>query len=373
MVRVFKNLMILPLLMGLCITTVAAAEIEKLAETPRKGQFCNQQEDWCVEIDKSGPQASSRTLRASYGIWDLPYIPSSTSLSIWPSLIRLTEDRALVGILETRAQPFSGGGFEAKDLILFDVTLGDFNKSNSVLRIPFKAEISIRACFGEDDFAKRQGACLDEYTFNSVLAPVDGKEDLPDLVLKTQAWRNPAGASRFADSSEAPPLTQDQLGPKQDSSCSYERVFLWSSETSLYNPTSPLPDCREFTEANPSFTRTASACPDETFEKFVTRFSHDIAVQEKSTAQKVIFEGVDMDAQPEPKKTSEEVPLSMVEWPVMPDMATLKRQNLVSEFEVLANGNKQVVLRGTDGGAYMEFEFSQQPCWTLIRVSDQSM
>ncbi|NTG51690.1 hypothetical protein G6M04_30290 [Agrobacterium rhizogenes] len=123
----------------------------------------------------------------------------------------------------------------------------------------------------------------------------------------------------------------------------------------------------------PAFALTTAACPNESFEKFVTRFSHEIAVQEKSTARTVIFEELDTDAQPEPKKTSKKVPLSMVEWPVMPDMTFLKDRNLQSEFKNLANGNKQVVLRGTDDGAYMEFEFRQQPCWTLIRVSDQSM
>ncbi len=57
----------------------------------------------------------------------------------------------------------------------------------------------------------------------------------------------------------------------------------------------------------------------------------------------------------------------------MPDMATLERQKLQAEYKDAANGNKIVVIKGTDGGEYMEYEFAKQPCWTLVRVSDQSM
>ncbi len=54
-------------------------------------------------------------------------------------------------------------------------------------------------------------------------------------------------------------------------------------------------------------------------------------------------------------------------------MATLERQKLQAEYKDAANGNKIVVIKGTDGGEYMEYEFAKQPCWTLVRVSDQSM
>ncbi len=122
-----------------------------------------------------------------------------------------------------------------------------------------------------------------------------------------------------------------------------------------------------------AFALTTLNCKVEGIENFVTRFSHNIAIQEAQTAKTVVFEGLDMEADPEPKKTSKEVPLADVEWPVMPDMATLERQKLQAEYKDGANGNKIVVIKGTDGGEYMEYEFAKQPCWTLVRVSDQSM
>ena len=122
-----------------------------------------------------------------------------------------------------------------------------------------------------------------------------------------------------------------------------------------------------------AFALTTPNCKVEEIEHFVKRFSHEIAIQEASTAQTVIFESLDMEADPEPEKVSTEVPLADVEWPVMPDVATLAGRKTQAEYKDGENGNKIVVIKGTDNGEYMEFEFAKQPCWTLVRVSDESM
>jgi len=122
-----------------------------------------------------------------------------------------------------------------------------------------------------------------------------------------------------------------------------------------------------------AFALTTPNCKVEDIEHFVKRFSHNISIQEASTAQTVIFESLDMEADPEPKKVSTDVPLAEVEWPVMPDVEMLAGRKMQAEYKDGENGSKIVVIKGTDNGEYMEFEFAKRPCWTLVRVSDESM
>ena len=128
----------LALLMCAALPAIAAAaqpDVEALKLNPQNKLYCNEQADWCVGIkldggfEDNGPFASSRTLRADYRIWDLPDIPNFSHFTVWPHLIRLSEERALVGVIGP-AEPdykqeiqFSGGSFSRKDLYLFMVDL----------------------------------------------------------------------------------------------------------------------------------------------------------------------------------------------------------------------------------------------------------
>lgn len=241
---------LLPLVLALTGVAAQAAEIEPLTLDPTNNLMCNEAQDWCVSVDaQDGPQAESRTLQASYFLWDQPDVPDFSQMTAWPQIIRLSEDRALVGVLAPRRDDFSGGSFEAQDLYLFDVTLGENSSSNSALLLPYASDISIRACFTPEDETKRLGHCLDEYSYRAELKPTADGADLPDLVLTTQATRSPAGASRTADSSALPALTEDQFQPQTDATCSFTRTFHWEADEGLYQPDAPLPNCHEFTEA----------------------------------------------------------------------------------------------------------------------------
>ena len=94
----------------LCAVLPAAAsavqpDVEPLTLNPQNQLYCNEQADWCVGIkvdggfEDNGPFATSRTLRADYRFWDLPDIPNFTRFTVWPHLIRLSEERALVGVI----------------------------------------------------------------------------------------------------------------------------------------------------------------------------------------------------------------------------------------------------------------------------------
>ncbi len=242
---------------------MAAPDTEPLKLNADNKLYCNAQTDWCVGIKtdgafgENGPFATSRTLRADYRFWDSPEIPDFKDFTVWPELIRLSEERALVGVIGPAepdfeaSTPFSGGGFSRRDLYLYDVNLGEQTGASLVLVMPYTAEASIRACFNEADPQKRAGQCSDIYAFKATLKTVPGKE-LPDLQVKTQATRSPAGASRFEDSSTRPPLTQTQLAPQTDSQCSYTVTYAWQPGTSSYEPSKPLPDCAEFLSADPT-------------------------------------------------------------------------------------------------------------------------
>ncbi|WP_313696955.1 hypothetical protein [Achromobacter sp.] len=242
---------------------LAAPDTEPLKLNADNKLYCNAQTDWCVGIKtdgafgENGPFATSRTLRADYRFWDSPEVPDFKDFKVWPEMIRLSEERALVGVIGPAepdfkaSTPFSGGGFERRDLYLYDVNLGEQTGASLVLVMPYTADASIRACFNEADQEKRAGQCSDVYRFTASLKALPGKE-LPDLQVKTQATRSPEGASRLADSSARPALTKAQLTPQADKQCSYTVTYTWKASDASYQPATPLPDCAEFLSADPA-------------------------------------------------------------------------------------------------------------------------
>lgn len=263
-----KNVFALLVAVALPMAAHAQPDLEPLKLNPDNKLFCNAQTDWCVGIktdgsfETNGPFATSRTLRADRSFWDLPDIPDFSKFTVWPQLIRMSEDRALVGVVgpaEPDYKPetqFSGGSFSRKDLYLFEVGLGEQTASNLVFVMPMSTEATIRSCFNEADQKKRDGHCIDAYRFKADLKALAGTKtptgvEYPDLQVTTQATRAPANASRYADSSAQPAPTKAQAAPAADKQCSYKVTYKWKSDGSVYAPASPLPDCAEFLQASP--------------------------------------------------------------------------------------------------------------------------
>lgn len=253
---------------ALPMAALAQPDVEPLKLNADNKMYCNAQTDWCVGIntegtmETNGPFASSRTLRSDRNIWDLPDIPNFKGFTVWPELIRLSEDRAIVGVigpaqpdynLET---PLTGGTFTRQDLYLFEVTLGEPSSSNLVFIMPSSASTSIRACFNQADEKKRGGQCMDTYRFKADVKALPGKKqasgsEYPNLQVTTQATRAPAGASRYADAKAQPAPTPAQAGPVADSQCSYTATYQWNPDGAVYEPTQPVPDCSEFLDPQP--------------------------------------------------------------------------------------------------------------------------
>lgn len=263
-----NNVFALLISAALPMAALAQPNVEALKLNADNKLYCNAQTDWCVgintegTIETNGPFATSRTLRSDRNIWDLPEIPNFKGFTVWPELIRMSEDRAIVGVigpaqpdfnLET---PLSGGSFTRQDLYLFDVTLGDPSSSNLVFIVPSSATASIRACFNQADEKKRGGLCMDTYRYKADVKVLPGKKtatgvEYPNLQVSTQATRAPAGVSRFADSTTRPALTAAQREPVADSQCSYTATYQWNEDGGVYEPTQPVPACSEFLDAVP--------------------------------------------------------------------------------------------------------------------------
>ncbi len=114
-------------------------------------------------------------------------------------------------------------------------------------------------------------------------------------------------------------------------------------------------------------------CPHPVFDEFLKHFGNEIALQETSTADPLLDSHIDAEAEPEPRKVEEKVPLAKVEWPVMPDPATLQRQGRQMQVTRLPDGQVQVQMRTPDTSDQQTYTFAQKPCWQLVKREDESI
>jgi len=117
----------------------------------------------------------------------------------------------------------------------------------------------------------------------------------------------------------------------------------------------------------------AGNCPHPVFDEFLKHFGNEIALQETSTADPLLDSHIDAEAEPEPRAVEEKVPLAKVEWPVMPDPATLQRQGRQMQVTRLPDGQVQVQMRTPDTSDQQTYTFAQKPCWQLVKREDESI
>ncbi|KPL48017.1 hypothetical protein XAXN_16205 [Xanthomonas axonopodis] len=81
---------------------------------------------------------------------------------------------------------------------------------------------------------------------------------------------------------------------------------------------------------------------------------------------------IDPDAQPEPAPVTRQVALADVKWPVIPNLDVARsagREVMESEDA----GGRQVLVRTPDSSDQQVYHFARRPCWTLVKVDDQSL
>ena len=165
----------------------------------------------------------------------------------WSRLVRLAGGGFLAGVQVDTSSMYSGGGGQATELRLYRLDAKGDAGAAPVLALPIGAELSIRACFSEEDMKQRAGACHDEYGFDAVLTAAGEASDMPVLDYVATATAYPRGVSRSEDSLEKPPLKPADLVAARDPKCSFSRRFTFDAAAGEYRPDRKLPDCSDYT------------------------------------------------------------------------------------------------------------------------------
>lgn len=221
----------------------AGNRMEALSQASER--WCTGDGVWCAAKDGAGVIVTRSGEQV--GAIAVGEPGENNSWDAWPVIVRLGRDdaAALIGVVFTTHQMYSGGGGEANQLILYSVANGIVNE---VTRMPLSAALSTRACFTPEDEQQRAGACSDQYKFVSRISLDEAlTQGAPHIMLETAAGTYPGHVSRNADSLEAPALTQADLVWAQDAMCSYRRTYARGAD-GLYTPDQPLPPCADYLE-----------------------------------------------------------------------------------------------------------------------------
>lgn len=204
------------------------------ALTQNGARWCTEDGVWCVE-------GAAVTATFASGA---PAVTLPVEGEVWPVIVRSGES-ALVGLVATDEQMYSGGGGRAQHLTLYEIAGG---AAREVLRAPLSGSADIRACFDEADERQRAGACRDEYQFISrFFIDETVASGAPVLILETEAGSYPGRVTRNADSLEQAPLTEADLVWARDETCTFRRTYTRGA-AGLYAPNEPLPGCSDYLE-----------------------------------------------------------------------------------------------------------------------------
>jgi hypothetical protein len=260
----------------------AGNRLEALIEQPAaqagaeqaSARFCTADRQWCVRTAREGDEQASQLEiehhlpgTAEPHTWFIPLDTAGADAAgtdtPWPFIVRLAPgadagqrptdpqqaalENVLVGVQRSVTTMYSDGDAGASTLVLSRIRHMDdgIQIDPDVLTLPADGHAMIRACFGEQDTARRAGACHDQYSFAGVLRLDPAGQGMPVLRYTTTATRFPAGASRLQDSQARAPLRKQDLRTQTDRTCSYQRVLRFDG--GRYQPDTPLPECSEFT------------------------------------------------------------------------------------------------------------------------------
>ncbi len=218
-----------------------------------EARLCVADGSWCARIAKeegaptilelaSGSRAVSTELAPASPRGDA----DAANLALWPRRIVLGDGTSLVGVIDQQSTAYSGGGAWASQLTLYRVPAD--GAVRAVLTVPWEGGAMIRACFSEEDYRQRAGACHDEYSFSASLSLAPGSGAGPAVLrYRTRATSYPGAVSRSADSLAGKRLRQRDLKRVVDPDCSVTRLLRIDPASGDYVPDSPLPDCGDYT------------------------------------------------------------------------------------------------------------------------------
>ena len=134
----------------------------------------------------------------------------------------------------------------------------------------------------------------------------------------------------------------------------------------------PADQPAQATATTPAAQTPETTCPDADFAAFLKRFEGSVAVQRTSTADPLTMESIDGDAEPEPAQVTKQVPLAEVEFPVLFGPDKRAAEGLQETVTELGPSQREVRHAVPDSGVQVRFTFSADPCWRLVKVSDDT-
>ena len=124
----------------------------------------------------------------------------------------------------------------------------------------------------------------------------------------------------------------------------------------------------------PTSAGAASACPAKDFKGFLAAFMDSPAVQKAHVSIPLSSTTVDADAQPEPAPRERKLGARDIVYPLMPAKARRAKDGLTTTIKTVSATQTEVKLAQSDTGYQMRYLFSKTAnCWTLARVSDDSL
>jgi hypothetical protein len=241
---------------------------------------CTADKRWCFELSRDvdlntvtlnifdgrkprTPDGKAQDVQ-SYPVGDAPQESGfdREGLRLWPQIIRepssetprAGEERGetiSIGLLASSSTMYSGGGAQADRLRLLRFEYSPYGAAQpqDMLSVPYHGSIMIRACFAEEDFEKRGGACHDLYDFDATLSldRARPKFSPPRLIYQTKAIATPGNSRRSNDNSAGKKLTPKDVLPAVDPRCTYRRSVAYNPATLRYEFDRPAPDCSEYT------------------------------------------------------------------------------------------------------------------------------
>jgi hypothetical protein len=241
---------------------------------------CTLDKRWCLELSRDvdaityslhifdGRKPRTADGKAqdvqSYPVGDAPQDSGfdREGMRLWPQIIREPSSEApragdergetiSIGLLASSSTMYSGGGAQADRLRLLRFEYSPYGAAHmqDMLSVPYHGSIMIRACFGEEDFEKRGGACHDLYDFDATLSLDHTRPKLspPRLIYQTKAFATPGNSRRSKDNSQSKKLAPKDVRPAADPLCTYRRRVLYNPATLRYEFDRPAPDCSEYT------------------------------------------------------------------------------------------------------------------------------
>jgi hypothetical protein len=215
---------------------------------------CTQDGAWCVARQAPYKVQYTRGARRLVGTLTPPTLEDDDELTVWPSLIRLSRRGqardAFVGLVRTKSEPYSGGSFQASWLSLYEIRAYANEAATPIAEFPLSGDVSIRACFDQDDVRARRNACADEYTYRGTFGLDRARESGQPRIIyegRAETYPGPNVRSRGADSTTQPPLTRADIRAVTDERCTFRRI-LTRNAAGAYTWNAPLPACSDYLE-----------------------------------------------------------------------------------------------------------------------------